>query len=177
MRSSLVKELLEHLVLCGGRLFISGLFLPRGVSMGASIKQLERIIVSCTHDFSRRSHNTISTTLNRMKQQGLVARDGVKKNTIWCITKKGRKRFGSFNLELPKDDGQKRLVVFDIPEKERRKRGWLRVQLRVYGFKPLQKSVWLGTRPFSVKFLKEANDLGISDYIHIFCLNGKVGVI
>lgn len=177
MKKSLAKDLLEHLIVCGGSLLVSGLFLPYGVSLGSSIRQLEKVVSRCTHDFSLRSHNTISTTLHRLKQQGFVKNRGPKKKTIWHVTKKGSQRLMMVNLELPKQDGRKRLVVFDIPEKERYKRGWLRAQLRVYEFKPLQRSVWLGTRPFLPNFLNDVERLGISDRVLIFSLGRKAGVV
>ncbi|OHA03375.1 MAG: hypothetical protein A3C92_00330 [Candidatus Sungbacteria bacterium RIFCSPHIGHO2_02_FULL_53_17] len=74
---------------------------------------------------------------------------------------------------MPKKDGKLRIVIFDIPERDRRKRDWLRVQLLANDFEPLQKSVWTGTRPLSVTLMKEIDALNLGAYIHIMSIGEK----
>ena len=65
-------------------------------------------------------------------------------------------------------DGITRLVIFDIPEKERRKRNILRVELVTYDFKMLQKSVWIGATPLPEDFIHKLDKLNLKNKVHIF---------
>ena len=79
------------------------------------------------------------------------------------LTKNGEKEafFAHLDAKLvlhkPKKkkwDGQWRMIVFDIPEKKRKYRDYLRQMLKTLGFKELQKSTWV--TPYSIPdFLKE----------------------
>jgi len=65
------------------------------------------------------------------------------------ITEKGRRKLrflelNNFKMEKPKKwDKKWRILIFDIKEKERRKRDELRDYLYKIGFKRLQDSVWV----------------------------------
>ena len=65
-------------------------------------------------------------------------------------------------------DGKWRIVVFDIPEVNKRIRGVLRETLKVLEFKPLQRSVWISKNNFTTDLREWVNDLGLSDFILIF---------
>lgn len=117
-----------------------------------------------TYKFSKQTFHSI---LWRLQKQKLVERD-IKG---WNITELGRKLIGKVKYSpqavLPKEDGIIRLVIFDIPERERKKRVWLRLELIACGFKILQKSVWMGYRPLSRAFLESLEDLGLRKFVHI----------
>ena len=93
--------------------------------------------------------NTLRVTLSRLKKKGLINNT----NGKWSINKEGKeilvlrekgiKRF--FPARKTSHDAKKELIiVFDIPEKKRWYRDWLRSELIAFGFEPIQKSVWLG---------------------------------
>lgn len=65
-------------------------------------------------------------------------------------------------------DGAWRIVVFDIPEQNKRVRSVLRQTLRRLEFKPLQKSVWISKNNFTKDLRVWARELGMSDFIRIF---------
>ena len=65
-------------------------------------------------------------------------------------------------------DGKWRVVVFDIPEVNKRIRGVLRETLKVLEFKPLQKSVWISKNNFTRDLREWVKDLGLSNLILIF---------
>ena len=71
---------------------------------------------------------TFSVILTRLQKQGLVER----KSNKWGITNFGKKFIKNIKKinapTLPKKDGVLRLVIFDVPERERRKRDWLRLE-------------------------------------------------
>lgn len=120
------------------------------------------------------NQKTLYTTLARLQKQGLVG----KKNVLWIITKKGgeilRKRLNNF---LPTHSHKVRhqvassknmIVAFDIPEKYRKKRDWLRIELVLLEFSPIQKSVWFGKAPLPRTFINSLNELNILSYIKFF---------
>jgi DNA-binding transcriptional regulator PaaX len=123
----------------------------------------------------RKEKQTVYSTLSELKKQGLV-----EKNTNgWTLTKLGNKkksflraRFGKNNYEEKKIDGVV-IVIFDVPEKERWKRDWLRSALNNMGFELLQGSVWIGSKKISSNFLGDLKLLNIAPYVEIFSVNKK----
>ena len=90
---------------------------------------------------------------------------------MWQLTKKGeqyltvRRTGGKI-----KPDGVGRLVIFDIPEKERRKRDAIRAELGAAGFRQLQKSVWYAEQPLPEDFLELLDALALKPHVHIFSI-------
>ena len=108
------------------------------------------------HPYSRlfcnhRNKNSFQPALTRLRNSRLIARD---KSDIFYLTKKGEKEaFISFiNAEVssyttkgiakPKWDGKWRMILFDIPEKKKAHREYLRSVIKSLGFKEFQRSVW-----------------------------------
>ena len=118
-----------------------------------------------SYKFSRQSFAVI---LSRFQKQKLIARQ----NGKWSITSVGKKIIGESKFrqdsELPPEDGKARLFIFDIPERERKKRLWLRLELISYGYKLLQKSVWIGYCPLPKEFFEALDYLNLRNYVHIF---------
>lgn len=119
---------------------------------------------------------TLSVALSRLKQQKLVARTGSKRYARWKITPLGKKvlrqtRSPEENLyDLAPEDSIVRIVTFDIPEKIRGKRDWLREQLFACGYRLLQRSVFTGTRPLPDAFIRRVDEMRIGKYLHIASL-------
>ncbi len=59
------------------------------------------------------------------------------------------------------------MVLFDIPEKKRKTRNWLRLQLKLWDFKLLQQSVWIGKGPLPKEFTDRLRLLGIYECVKI----------
>ena len=57
-------------------------------------------------------------------------------------------------------DGFWRVVAYDVPEASRRQRYFLRSQLHFWGFKPLQRSLWLSPLPWEESVRKLFRQLG-----------------
>lgn len=66
--------------------------------------------------------------------------------------------------------GELKIIIFDIPEKERRKREWLRCVLRNLGFKMLQKSVWMGKSKIPIEFLQDLKGQNLLAYVEVFVI-------
>lgn len=172
MGQSLIAQLLEHLTICASSMILEDFFVPYGQSLGRTIQKTLRVAEQCPHDFSFRSRASISCTLSRMKRKRMIERKGSKKKTIWRITREGKKHFQSgTNFKLPPEDGRSRLVMFDIPERERNKRDWLRNRLLACEYVPLQKSVWVGKRPLPQELYKELKEKKLISCVHIVGLD------
>lgn len=116
--------------------------------------------------------DTLRTTLSRMKKKGLVNN----KEGQWKITDMGleilnspRTGFREYFFEKSRTVKAKKstIVCFDIPEKERRSRDWLRSELIGFGFELIQKSVWFGP-PLPKEFITFLEKRKILDYVRFF---------
>lgn len=113
-----------------------------------------------------------------LKRDGLIKKESQGKKKFLFLTKKGREKLASIKkrvaLSLPKKIYSKKeskgivIVVFDVPEKERRKRDWLRGALRSLGLKMIQKSVWMGKAKIPKAFLDDLYLAKITPYVEIF---------
>lgn len=120
-----------------------------------------------------------------LQKEGLIKKNNEAK-TSWFITKKGKEKLRKLkeqqkriipnkNYYAEKSDDIK-IVIFDIPEKERRKRSWLRESLLNLNFSMLQESVWMGKSKLPSQFMEDIKELGLSSYIEIFSI-AKAGTI
>ena len=115
---------------------------------------------------------TLKRSLSRLRDKGIIDL----KNKNWKITpegielfklkNKGLRRFLS-EKSLSKKVVKEVLVLFDIPEKERYKRDWLRRELVTFGYEQIQRSVWFGPK-LPKDFITYLTQENIYLYIHIF---------
>lgn len=104
--------------------------------------------------------NTYRSCVHRLHRAKLIKKDY---NSIISLSEEGEKKalFSFIEAESAlhkmgevKWDGGWRIVFFDIPEKHRRYRDYLRKVLKLVGFKEFQRSIW--AYPFPVPgFLKD----------------------
>ena len=120
-------------------------------------------------------------------EQPINVKSNNKKSSIWEITKlgleklKSRKSKASFskrniNYEKKLDDKIK-IVIFDIPEKERHKRAWLRAVLISLDFSILQQSVWIGKNKIPEDFLLDLREYKMLSYVQIFEISKKGSIV
>ncbi len=125
--------------------------------------------------------------MNHLQKQGLVkkTKEEYSKNSRWKITQKGSdklKELRESNFQKPpavykKEKGNElKIIIFDIPEEEKKKRTWLRETLVNLGFSMLQKSVWMGNYKLPGGFIKDLEGLDMLSYVHIFSVN-KIGTL
>jgi len=113
----------------------------------------------------------LRNTLSKMKKRGLLSN----KNGLWEITKEGEDLLKERTHEIvkfPKKKNQKNIkktmiVVFDIPEKKRIYRDWLRSELIDFGYELIQKSVWFGPA-LPKEFIKYLDEKKLLQYIKFF---------
>lgn len=121
--------------------------------------------LDASYEFKRA---TFSSILSQLQAQGLVARRRQSGRNYWRITPLGQKFVADrATAERPRPDGKKRLVCFDIPERERDKRRWLRGELIALGYRPLQKSVWIGETPLPQEFIEDLDALALRTHVHV----------
>lgn len=120
---------------------------------------------------------SIRNILSRMKKKGLLSN----KSGKWAITLEGesllKERKSAFIKFSPRKNVNKKLpktmiVVFDIPEKKRVYRDWLRNELIIFGFELVQKSVWFGPA-LPKDFISYLNERKLLDHIRFFKVSEK----
>lgn len=129
------------------------------------------------------SRNSLGVTIKRLERNGYVERGIMEDEVCIKLTELGvkkleekrnhRKEKALLNTRTKDDkwDGKWRVVIFDIPETNKRIRQALRETLKVLEFWPLQKSVWISKKDYVKEFRKWVEDLGLSKYILIFETN------
>ena len=118
-------------------------------------------------ELKRYKGESIRVGLYRLKKKGYLDYRFEK----WSLTQKGREYSSKSKLSdyLPspfkKENTDRIIIAFDIPEKERKKRNWLRNQIKIFGYKMLQQSLWIGPGPLPDDFLKRLKDLKIREKV------------
>ncbi len=127
-----------------------------------------------SHHFARKS---LLTTLHYLKKQKLVAQRNIKGRRAWQLTLPGKKLLHTTHsngiihfLPCPIDHIV-RLVTFDIPETDRKKRNWLRNTLVSCGYAQLHKSVFFAMRPLPQDVIEKISELNLHNYVHIIGVN------
>ena len=176
-RGELKRRVLE--AICGIALLPLDLFITIATSdYGASRKQLERRLSEVQDKRSamfsgnlRVKKKHFDTLIYKLKRDGLILQKGEKLMT----TASGKANIKKLAKKLPspkvyeKSAGEELLIVmFDIPEKQKNKRQWIRSALKEMGFKMIQKSVWSGKVSLSRRFLEDLSKLNLVDYVDIF---------
>ena len=120
--------------------------------------------------------------MHRLRKDGLIT----KKKSSWAITKKGKQKLDGLKerkeVFIPRkkyliEEGKElNIIIFDIPEEQRRKRDWLRETLIQLGFSKLQQSVWISKNKLPEELLKDLQTFHILEYVEIFSIT-KTGTI
>lgn len=103
--------------------------------------------------FSSFKKQSIRNAFAKLEKRGYLT----KKEKHWYL-KPGKPFAGSekrrhFESPFEEDAPKNMILMFDIPEKKRTDRSWLRRQLRMFGYVLLQKSVWIGPSPLPREFV------------------------
>ncbi len=121
--------------------------------------------------------NTTNKTLSRLKEKGLITTNDGK----WKITQAGKefleskkrneiRKFDFSDLNINRE--KKLIITFDIPEKKRKYRDWLRAELVGLGFELVHKSVWFGP-VLPKEFVEYLEDIGLTQYLRFFKATAK----
>lgn len=178
-RGELTKRILEHLIDASSD--VAYLFAAIAASpYGASRKQIEKKMRELREgnertnpdlEKMRRKQQNFYNIINKLQREGFIKKT---KDRELMITVLGKEKYKKILSYLPRRrykaevDRSLKVIIFDIPEKEKYKRFWLRGQLRDLGFKMLQKSVWVGKKKLPREFIEDIRDLKLLPYIEIF---------
>ena len=121
------------------------------------------------------------STMFKLRKEGLIKREEGREVGILKLTKEGvTKLLKLKNKKLPNNKIYKKkksnyliIVSFDIPEKERAKRDWLRDALKNMEYKMLSESVWAGTNELPEDFIEHLGKINIMRYLKIFSVHKK----
>lgn len=126
-------------------------------------------------EFERFKKESISVSLSRLNKKGYLK----KNENGWSLTKKGIARSKKIYLVsfIPSPFKEKSpaniIISFDIPGPQRSTRDWLRNQIKIFNYKMLQQSLWIGPGPLPTVFLKRLEELEIRKNIKIFPIKKK----
>lgn len=175
----------KELLMSAAILILAALLLASNGKMGA------RLIISCAKEYIRKRKKLRSGTafrdqsfrnaLSRLRADGLVEREGW---GIWKITVKGKEhirafmghaaRYEKYADHLAKKEGKSdTVVIFDVPESRAPQRARLRFELFALGFTMVQKSVWMGSGPLPISFMRYLRDAELLPHVRIFSIKGK----
>ena len=158
-RGELTKTIL---ILAGATLLVPTLAVAPG--LGYALKPILKVSGLYPSDIDR--------AIKRLKRQKLISMSHDGDKTKITLTENGERKVLNYKLseiKLKKGrwDGIWRIVIFDIPEKDRKGRYILRSKMQELGFYPLQKSVMV--TPWKCKdeidFIKHFYHL--EDYVNL----------
>ena len=114
-----------------------------------------------------------------LKREGFISKDSSNKNSGWVLSRRGKIELTKI-LKSPERRYErcisKDVTVFsyDIPERYRTDRDWLRSTLKLLDFKMLHQSVWIGKIKIPEAFLTDIHERKITHFVHMFTI-GKSG--
>jgi DNA-binding PadR family transcriptional regulator len=115
----------------------------------------------------------ILVNLSRLEKQGLIRKEPKRK--IYILTEEGKELVSyvkdRYSILDKKWDGKLKIVIFDIPEKKKFYREWLRGELLLLNYKMVQKSVYVGKYPLAKSFYQDIIRFGLNDQIFVFTIN------
>lgn len=114
--------------------------------------------------------SSLSQALKRLREGGLIEQIKLKNDVLLKLTEAGKDLINN-QSEEKKWDGKWRVVIFDIPEEKRIIRNLFRRNLKKWGFKHLQKSVWISKRNVFDKLEAYIKDLGIEKWVIVMEVN------
>ena len=175
MRS--ILELLSEAAIDSASLFAAII----GSGYGASRKQIERKhqlirdkLLGDSPDVEdiKKARRNFYSLLSKMKIDDLISSKGDQLR----LTRRGNARIREFKNNLPvssyrkEEDANLKIFVFDIPERHRHKRDWLRQVLVNLGFWSIQKSVFVGKSKLPQEFMEDIKSMGIIDNVDILVI-------
>lgn len=136
---------------------------PTDISMRSMLHKI-------SENLDHLDHKSIYNSIRNAKRKKLVIGKGI-------LTRAGKNRIetllpGFYPSSLW--NGQWEVVIFDIPEKERRKRDILRVYLKSENFGKLQESVWISPSRHSEELANLTKELRIRPYV-LVAYTPKIG--
>ena len=150
----------------GGASALSGILKGPREGIGKTYERILKLksVQDYYEELKNLKENSARIILWRLEKKGLVA----KKQKYYQLTNLGLKVVKKIQKVIEQPwDGKWRIVMFDIPEKRRTERNWLRFQLVAFDYKPLQKSVFIGQKPLDEDFYKELLNRDLNRWVRL----------
>lgn len=156
---------------------------PYGSSVGRFSRRIreierEREKRKLAYQKQRREQQRYWTMIYKLKEQGLLkerVEEGKKK---LFLTLRGKKKLdvlkNAAKNDLPSGVYTQEqslimtIVAFDVPERERHKRSWLRGVLKNLGLTMIQQSLWMGRVKIPKEFVDDLAKLKLLEAVEIF---------
>ena len=118
------------------------------------------------------SNNVYNQNMYRLKKRGIIQ----DRNNMFCLSDKGKTLYNNPYRKIRKKPTKtnKVFIIFDIPEKKKKVREWIRNQIKDWDFEMVQKSVWLGYGPLPKEFLERLKILKVDGGVKIYNLQKKL---
>lgn len=121
------------------------------------------------HDIPELKKSALSKAVARLREKGFIETDKTEMGRlILKLTDEGRTAILLGQEEVGNWDKKWRIVIFDIPEEKRIIRNLFRRNLKKWGFKHLQKSVWISKKNIMDKLFSYIKDLGVEKWVWVF---------
>ncbi len=159
------------------------------VGYGASLGKFERELRK--REYMRdgetdRLKRNYAVLLSKLKAQGLIEAKKVSGQKTFFITRKGKEKLRGMRENKKREFPQMPniqeksdafiIVAFDVPEKQKGKREWLRRILAQMGLTMVQKSVWMGKIKLPEEFFDALRTLDLLECVEIFEIS-KTGTL
>ena len=99
-----------------------------------------------------------------------VAKKYTRKSRIKKYDRKRSLYNATFASPFSKQSPKNLIIMYDIPNFQKRERDWFRRQLMHFGYIMIQKSVWVGPSPLPKDFLKYLKEIKIESNFKTFKL-------
>ena len=113
-----------------------------------------------------------------LKKDNLIEKNDRASGGLFRLTRKGLQQLRALKKRLQNQLPAKNysattaenfvIVAFDVPEKERRKRDWLREVLKNMELRQIQRSVWMGKKRIPRELLTDIERLKLAPHVEIF---------
>lgn len=146
------------------------------MGLSSDPRQYKKIFRQLRKEWKNNDCQNFKRAIRKLSDRKYIEEKKFPDGTIKLIlTKQGRREAGRFSLlrsslklEKPKRwDGKWRLVIFDIPEKERAFRSILREHLRELDFHKLQHSVFASQYPFEKAIIELVRIYSAEAYVRV----------
>lgn len=184
MKGTLTLKALE--CLADGAVMLDNLITVFTSPYGSSMHSINRRLVEAGRERERyaaaeRERRAFQNLVYRLERDGLAKAAGRGTAKRLSITSAGWDMLEVLRLRaktaLPQPvythepSRELKIVAFDVPERERQKRAWLREALRTLNFTILQQSLWIGTAAVPREFLEDLRRHRLLPFVHIFAVS------
>lgn len=131
------------------------------VARGTESYAVQDLLTSQTN--ANRNRKAVYDTIFRLVQQELLVYANPARTRL-ALTADGK---ALLTTRFPERDGVWKMVIFDIPERQRQVRTFLRNRLKSLGFKKWQSSIWISPYKLDQRLEEELRELADKFFIRL----------